>query len=147
MPDSPTGPLSPVADSDRDYVDFARRKTKSKPTLEWACAAARMHGRRLFEGDDDVEEMVQDVCEDTEDEGEVHEAVTPSSSAGSDSKIWRSKTATKQSSDELTTPKAKLPSRLKEEIEPQVAVSDEDVMDAALALCGLGRGFNLGTQK
>lgn len=105
-----------------------------------------MSGRGRLE-DNDIEEMVLDACEDTEDESEIHEAVTPNSSAGGESKIWRSKKVAKESSDHLATPKAKHPSRLKEQIEPQVAVSDEDVMDAALALCGLGGGFDLETRK
>lgn len=156
MPSSPLRPTSPLADRDREYVDFALRKTKTKPTLEWACAAARMSSKTQSE-DDDIEEMVLDASGDTEDELDLHEAITPSSSAGRDSKIWRNKKANFKKTeggssqisdhDHLATPKAKLPSRLKEQVQPSVAVPDEDVMDAALALCGLGKGFNLGTPK
>lgn len=147
MPSSPTGRLSPVADRDKEYVDFARRKSKSKPTLEWACAAARMSGKRSLE-DNDIEEMVLDACGDTEDESDVHEAVTPSSSAGGEAEIWyKQHTATESSADQLATPKAKPHSRLKEQVEARVTVADEDVMDAALALCGLGGSFSMSTTR
>ncbi|KAI0347897.1 homeobox-domain-containing protein [Trametopsis cervina] len=144
MPSSPLSPSSPVGNRDREYVDFGmRKKSKSKPTLEWACAAARMSGKRLLE-DDDIEPMVLDVSGDTEDEGEIHEAITPRSSAGRDSKIWKSKKskADHHSSEHLlATPKANLPAKSTQQTRVQPSVPDSDVMDAALALCGLGASF------
>lgn len=146
----PSSPLSPISDRDREYVDFAlRKKSKAKPTLEWACAAARMSSKRLLE-DGDIEPMLLDTGGDTEDEGETHEAITPSSSAGRDAKIWRSKSAalTQGSSDRLlTTPKATLNTRPtnKEKLPGTGAHADE--MDAALALCGLGSSFSSGIKQ
>lgn len=150
--------MSPIGDREREYVDFAKRKkSKGKPTLEWACAAARVSSRRnlgeLADDDADVEPMLLDLGGDTEDESEAHEAITPSSSQGRDAKIWRSKSAASTQPERegpsdhlLATPKAKVDTRplirTKTEVVP---TADADVMDAALALCGLGSSFNAGS--
>ncbi|KAI0694443.1 hypothetical protein BC835DRAFT_1415341 [Cytidiella melzeri] len=134
----PSSPLSPTGDRDRVYIDFAmRKKSKTKPTLEWACAAASMSTRRQLE-EGDIEPSLLDMGGDTEDENDLHEAITPNSSAGRDAKIWegRDPTAAQDSSIHLLmTPKAKRTAR------PKITTADADVMDAALALCGLGSGF------
>ncbi|KAI0095164.1 hypothetical protein BDY19DRAFT_916532 [Irpex rosettiformis] len=146
----PSSPLSPIGDREREYVDFTLRKqSKGKPTLEWACAAARVSGRRNLgvEDDKDIEPMLLDAGGDTEDEGDVHEAITPSSSQGREAKIWRSRSAASTQIESpsdylLATPKAKGDPKLLDETKPQVATADADVMDAALALCGLGTTFS-----
>lgn len=228
MPSSPLGPSSPlITDRDRELIDFGLRKPgKTRPTLEWACAAARASNRNYnnavgattyVAADEDIEEMVLDVGGDTEDEGDfAHEAVTPSSSAGSDSRIWRRNRAARgagglrgntnantntnassnaststsssntrssnvthirvinvasvdrvkarepppsevSSSDgsgsspfsspggsrDLATPKARPREQLHGASSQRGAAWDEDVMEAALALCGLGGGLGL----
>lgn len=141
MPSSPPSPLGPARDSDardRDLLAFGLRRCRSRPTLEWACAAARVsgHGRaRAGDADDaDVEEMALDAdaaAGDTEDEMDMpHEALTPSSSLGSQAAVWRRGGANARRVvpfDVNSTPR------------PAVkTVSENDVMEAALALCGLG---------
>ena len=131
-----------------------QKKPNGKPTLEWACAAARVSGRRKLntEDDEDVEPMLLDAGGDTEDEGEAHEAITPSSSQGQDAKIWRSRSTASthivgSSNRLLATPKAKVDATPPGEGKQQGASADTDVMDAALALCGLGSSFSSGTKQ
>jgi hypothetical protein len=136
MPSSPPSPLSPAIDRDRELIDFGLRRRRSRPTLEWACAVARIHGNRSAREEDDaeIEEMVVDaVGGDTEDEMDIpHEALTPSSSLGSQAGVWKSGRR-----DERVKPVA--PYDLEATPKPVAkTVSEQDVMDAALALCGLG---------
>jgi len=78
--------------------------------LEWACAAARLGGIQEKENDGN----------DTDDE--AHEALTPNSSLGREDIGWQ------------------VP-QVEEDDEMMIkGVQDEDMMRAALALCGLGGG-------
>ena len=172
MPSSPPSPLSPAIERDRELVDFGRARgcrRAARPTLEWACAAARVSGhrhrhRRLDQGgenegeqgeeegeeegeegageeweeDMDVDEMVLDPSGgDTEDEMEdtPHEALTPSSSVDSQGSAgWRGGKKERRARRAVVVP-------VDVEATPKPVVktvSDQDVMEAALALCGLG---------
>ncbi|KDQ31497.1 hypothetical protein PLEOSDRAFT_1075550 [Pleurotus ostreatus PC15] len=119
MPSSPVAPpFSPPA---RDYVEFGRAQRKR--TLEWACAAARLaekDGVKLHAGDAD----------DTDDE--LHEAVTPPSTLGAGDLRWN-----------IETGKSLKPMKLHgvqiREAGKEEPAQDDDMMRAALALCGLGR--------
>lgn len=55
MPSSPLGPSSPERERRKDWelVDFGR-KGRTKKTLEWACAAARVSGRMDDEEEEDM---------------------------------------------------------------------------------------------
>lgn len=111
MPSSPIAP--PFSPPSKEYVEFGKSK-RTKRTLEWACAAARLadkqgvSGRRNERGDSDS----------TDDE--APEAITPPSTWGSGDTTW-----TMDQGTHLTT--------------LHKAVQDEEMMKAALALCGLGR--------
>ncbi|KAI5121846.1 hypothetical protein M0805_003279 [Coniferiporia weirii] len=164
MPSSPLQPESDLAadasigsPSAREYLDFASsRRGKSRPrgrrTLEWACAAARIAAEkdittsldasrpRHFESAFDTGGMtfgsdnrIEDV--DTEVESDSHEAITPDNSqtmlAFSPSPI-RIFGAAKKSKSGVR----KLVGIAKD----QHVGDDADVMDAALALCGLLKG-------
>ena len=72
---------------------------------------------------------------DTEDEMEdiPHEALTPSSSIGSQGTLWKSKRG------RSSNVRPVVPVDVEATPKPVVkTVSDQDVMEAALALCGLG---------
>ncbi|EKM61793.1 uncharacterized protein PHACADRAFT_204947 [Phanerochaete carnosa HHB-10118-sp] len=135
MPSSPPSPLSPAVERDRDLLDFGlRRRPRAKPTLEWACAAARLSGNKSAREEDrdgDVDMMVLDITGgDTEDEMDLpHEALTPSSSLSSQATVWRRSGNVRPivPLDVNATPKP-----------AAKTVSQNDVMEAALALCGLG---------
>ncbi|GJE97782.1 homeobox domain-containing protein [Phanerochaete sordida] len=132
MPSSPPSPPSPAA-RDRDLLAFSRRRRAARPTLEWACAAARLAGPRAHDDDDadaDVDMLPLDAAAgDTEDEMDgPHEALTPSSSLGSQASAWRrgrARPAVPFALDATPRPPAK-----------NMLMDDE--MEAALALCGLG---------
>ncbi|TFK42077.1 hypothetical protein BDQ12DRAFT_710389 [Crucibulum laeve] len=135
MPSSPLGP--PVSPPAREYVEFP----KSRRTLEWACAAARLadkegiipsksHGghqhrrhqhqsrgrtKERSRGDD---QMDMDVTDD-----ELEEAITPTSTWGREDPRWTVEPGGAYRASNLF-PKG---------------VEDDDMMKAALALCGLGR--------
>jgi hypothetical protein len=77
-------------------------------TLEWACAAARLGG--IQEKEDDGNETDE----------EAHEALTPNSSLSRDDIGWQVDQA--DGDDDMM----------------MKGIQDEDMMRAALALCGLG---------
>lgn len=119
MPSSPSSPLSPAAadrDRDQELLDFGLRRCRSRPTLEWACAAARVSGYK-HEQEDGLEDMVLDAGGDTEDEDDdTRTLVTPHNSLGGDARVWRTKAQAK----------------------PLAGAASQEDMEAALALCGLG---------
>lgn len=159
MPSSPPSPLSPAAmERDRELVGFRRQRggvggVRARPTLEWACAVARIHGHRAAIAEDamDVDDLLPQLPShshshrrrrrddddgdggDTEDEMDIpHEALTPSSSLGSQAGVWKGSRRAKQ-------PAAGVQYDLEATPKPIAkTVSEQDVMDAALALCGLG---------
>jgi hypothetical protein len=107
-----------------------------------------MATKRLLE-DGDIEPMLLDVGGDTEDEGDAHEAITPSSSAGRDAKIWRNRSATlthDSSGRLLAGPKTTLEVRPTNKEKAPGTGAHADEMDAALALCGLGSSLSSGTK-
>jgi len=113
----PSSPLAPASPPTRDLVDFVG----SGRTLEWACAAARLSGRRK-QGEEETEE-------------EEMEAVTPEGSLGGDD-AWN------KGSKPLVQKCEHVPRNLKPR--PMAgsgkgAMQDDDMMKAALVLCGLGK--------
>ncbi|KAJ7103476.1 homeodomain transcription factor [Mycena belliarum] len=95
----------PTSPVARDYVEFGA--SQRTRTLEWACARCRLSGK----DDKGVPRLLEDAGEETD--VEVEEAITPPSSCDSS---WTMNTGVKP-----TVPT---------EGEP-----DEDMMNAALALC------------
>jgi hypothetical protein len=94
-----------------------RKHTRS---LEWACAAARLVGKHSTPHREDA-----DDDNDETDEEEVHEALTPTASLIGDtggSVFWGAKSITART---VINEKPKDP--------------ENELMDAALLLCGLGR--------
>lgn len=144
MPSSPLSPSdSPSAfDRDRELLDFSKTLPRRHVTLEYACAAARVSRRHVNDEDDDVlpqlamnvdedtggsgRMLVTDTGGDTEDETE-HEAITPQSSQNSigprrvrsRANLWDGKEVL--ADQEVSSKESR----------------DADVMNAALALCGL----------
>ncbi|KAG6817568.1 hypothetical protein H0H87_006945 [Tephrocybe sp. NHM501043] len=122
MPSSPIpAPFSPQ----RQYVDF----TKSKRTLEWACAAARLSDRHTSrprrsskgkvreKSKSRVKEVVEKLVLTDED---TDEAITPPGTLAGGDIRW------------TTEPEGRLTA-----VQPDA--EDEDMMKAALMLCDLGR--------
>jgi hypothetical protein len=94
-----------------------RKHTRS---LEWACAAARLVGKDSAPRRDDADED-----DDETDEEEAHEALTPKASLIGDASpdvFWASRSAAAKA-DSNKNPR-----------DPE-----NELMDAALLLCGLGR--------
>jgi Homeodomain len=111
MPSSPLVPLSPP---EPEFVQFGMDGRKHTRSLEWACAAARLVGKRAAAARDD---------EDETDEEEPHQAFTPMGSDASDDVFWKGRSGAAKA----TNKKEKLKD------------SENELMDAALLLCGLGR--------
>ncbi|KAH9932413.1 homeobox-domain-containing protein [Amylocystis lapponica] len=113
---------------------LGRTRVRRMRTLEWACAAARMEGRA--EEAMSEEALVLDLGGDTEDEGE-HEAVTPKSSLGR-SAGRRSVRGGEDKENMAIGAVLQIQTKEAGAGVQSEAVHDEDVMNAALALCGLG---------
>ncbi|KAF9469636.1 hypothetical protein BDZ94DRAFT_1242902 [Collybia nuda] len=111
MPSSPVAP--PFSPPSREYVEFG----KSHRTLEWACAAARL-AEKDGSGTKKGRREKMDTLDWTDDE--MDEAITPPSTWGGEDKRWS------------MDPGGKIAVVHKE-------VQDDDMMKAAIALCGLGR--------
>ena len=114
MPSSPPEPPSPP---EQEFVHFAMGRREHARSLEWACAAARLVGKRAAtvshrEDDDD----------DETDEEEPHEAITPMGSLIGDAS-WGTRSVTVKRATNREKPKD----------------AESELMDAALLLCGLGR--------
>ncbi|KAI0004175.1 hypothetical protein BJV74DRAFT_793199 [Russula compacta] len=116
----PSSPLVPPSPPEREFVQFGMGRRSHKRSLEWACAAARLgkHAARRQDeaGDDD---------EDETDEEEPHEAITPMGSLIGDTSgdvFWGARSITGRTA---TNRKPKDP--------------ENELMDAALLLCGLGQ--------
>jgi hypothetical protein len=127
MPSSPiTAPTSPIA---RDYVEFGKKLKHTRQTLEWACARRRMMekaGQVAMDLDDD--DLGDDGDLASEEDGS-HEAVTPPPTSTTISPFEHAK---------LPVPVMKPLTWTHDRT--VVVVEDEEVMNAALALCGLGQG-------
>jgi hypothetical protein len=94
---------------------------KHPRSLEWACAAARLVEKRTVPRRDDADED-----DDETDEEEAHEALTPMASLIADTSsdvFWDATSVTANPITNNEKPK-----------DPE-----NELMDAALLLCGLGR--------
>ena len=108
----PSSPLVPPSPPEREFVQFGMGRRGHKRSLEWACAAARL-GKRDEADDDET------------DEEEPHEAITPMGSLIGDTSgdvFWGARSITGKTA---TNRKPKDP--------------ENELMDAALLLCGLGQ--------
>ncbi|KAA1467889.1 hypothetical protein DENSPDRAFT_869356 [Dentipellis sp. KUC8613] len=117
----PSSPLAPPSPPQREFVEFG--KNKHTRTLEWACAAARLAGKegggaRTRGNEDDL----PDADEETDEEPQ--EAITPMGSLGGGDPFWVGGSEGQTDVKESEGGK----------------VADDEVMTAALVLCGLGRG-------
>ena len=141
MPSSPIAP--PASPPSRDLIEFMG----SHRTLEWACAAARLAGKsgRRRPGDPNANHEGEGAGDETE-EDDV-EAVTPEGSLGAlDAARWRGASQMRLrlpppafAPTSGTLPGEKWPSEQDALEGAKDAPQDEDMMRAALALCGLGR--------
>jgi hypothetical protein len=113
MPSSPIAP--PFSPPSKEYVEYGKSK-RTKRTLEWACAAARLADKQGSSVSGCLDE--QGDSDSTEDE--AHEAITPPSTWGKGDFRW-----TTRHNTHMTV--------------VNKAVQDDEMMKAALALCGLGR--------
>ena len=128
MPSSPL--VSPTSPPSREYVDFGKNP-RTRRTLEWACAAARLAerdtpvshkgGRTTRRQGLRKDASATDL--DLTDE-EADEAITPPSTWGKDDRRWA-----EQIGGGGAGGKGLLPN----------GIEDDDMLKAALALCGLGR--------
>ncbi|KAH9175515.1 homeodomain transcription factor [Lactarius sanguifluus] len=110
----PSSPLAPPSPPEPEFVQFGMRKRNHVRSLEWACAAARLEGKRTVTRNDYVD------SDDETDEEESHEAITPMGSLMGD---VNGDVFLDRRSIEEKMPKA----------------PEEELMGAALLLCGLGR--------
>ena len=115
MPSSPIAP--PFSPPSREYVEFGNSK-RAKRTLEWACAAARLADKQGAGVSGRPHGNERGDSDSTDDE--APEAITPPSTWGSGDTRWT------MDQDTYKTTFHKV-------------VQDEEMMKAALALCGLGR--------
>jgi hypothetical protein len=74
----PSSPLAPPSPPEQEFVQFGMGMRKHTRSLEWACAAARLVGKRP--GSAAPRRDDPDDDDDETDEEEVHEAVTPKAS-------------------------------------------------------------------
>ncbi|THH13501.1 hypothetical protein EW146_g6724 [Bondarzewia mesenterica] len=109
-------PRTPSPPPAREYVEFG--KNKRTRTLEWACAAARLAGKEKGSS-----LMLKETDGEETEEEDPQEAITPMGSLAGPDLLWRKK-------DE----KRSLAGGGGEG-----EVEDDEVMTAALVLCGLGR--------
>jgi hypothetical protein len=115
----PSSPLVPPSPPEPEFVQFGMGGRKHTRSLEWACAAARLVGKRVAVAHHDVDD-------DETDEEEPHEAITPMGSligGASGDVFWDGRSGAAKT----TTKKEKFKD------------SENELMDAALLLCGLGR--------
>ena len=114
MPSSPVVPPSPP---EQELVQFGMGMRKHTRSLEWACAAARLVEKRSAPRRDGADE------DDDETDEEVHEALTPMASLIADpgcDVFWNAAAKTIINNEKPKDP-------------------ENELMDAALLLCGLGR--------
>ncbi|TFK70091.1 homeobox-domain-containing protein, partial [Pluteus cervinus] len=141
MPSSPLAP--PASPPPREYFDLVRTKHQNRKTLEYACAAARhpdssskhSPGRRSRPRKHREKEAL-DLTDD-----EADEAITPPSTWGKDDPRWTA--STRLSKSARTAMFVDPPGDVKIVNSASGTIEegsqDEDMMRAALALCGLGR--------
>ncbi|GBE77364.1 homeobox-domain-containing protein [Sparassis crispa] len=146
LPSSPM--VSPSAldpKAERTLVDFGRRRLHGMRTLEWACAAARVEGRvekepvqeqESAEREPSEDDMVLDLGEE-----DVHEAVAPKTTVSC--RLHNGVESEKPNKENIrvtATFAVYVPVKIRRKSGREAPeLRDEDVMNAALALCGLGR--------
>ncbi|KZT01166.1 homeobox-domain-containing protein [Laetiporus sulphureus 93-53] len=142
---------SPDPKADRAMLEFVQQRVKRSRTLEWACAAARVGTleSKTKEVSESEDALTLDLGEDSDD-GEVHEALTPSSSQTSIEDV-DGVCSIKNIGREHNVPiRLERGGSMDYRIRKAAAdkrkgcvgarrMRDEDMMDAALALCGLGK--------
>jgi len=155
MPSSPVQPRSPeVAHSPLLDFDFGHGRLKRRRTLEWACAreragAAGGHHMGMDMTREGEDPLVLDLGGDTdvETEPDVHEAVTPKSCPRSGcgasiagTELWEEEGLLDGDKENRSYRWVKVRKDIGTKIvgTKEREVRDEDMMDAALALCGLG---------
>jgi hypothetical protein len=122
----PSSPLAPPSPPEQEFVQFGMGMRNHTRSLEWACAAARLVGKRSDSAGPPRRDGAND--DDDETDEEVHEAVTPKASmirdgdTGSDV-FWGTRSVPAKTVANKEKPK-----------DPE-----NELMDAALLLCGLGR--------
>ncbi len=120
----PSSPLAPPSPPEQELVQFGMGMHNHTRSLEWACAAARLVGKR---SDSAVPRRDNDNDDET-DEEDVHEAVTPKANlirvgdTGGDV-FWDARSVAAKAVLDKEKPKN----------------PENEIMDAALLLCGLGR--------
>ncbi|CCM02253.1 uncharacterized protein FIBRA_04336 [Fibroporia radiculosa] len=154
MPSSPPTPTCDI-NKDRVIIDFGRGRLKRMRTLEWACAAARVGGKdkkREIAPDMTAESdgaLMLDLGGDTDNEMEVHEVVTPTSGKACTPRLERRWTdgmirdADKenepiQADIRLEGSGRKECEGLTDDRSSERKNCDQETMNAALVLCGLG---------
>ncbi|KAI9512898.1 homeobox-domain-containing protein [Russula earlei] len=113
----PSSPLAPPSPPEQEFVQFAMGRRRHARSLEWACAAARLVGKRAAVSRHD------DADDDETDEDET---ITPMGSLIGDA-----------ASDVLWEARSVAAKRVANREKPKDLESE--LMDAALLLCGLGR--------
>lgn len=148
MPSSPaspppaTAPATQSPEVQRGYVEYGRR-VKRAPTLEWACAAARLNRDEpeLLHASGEETEIDTDDEDNTRTPDLSYAGSSPALSSVSGRTIVGSPLALglglKGASREVDWSKS-APDAAGGLPEIRVVGHDEDVMHAALALCGLG---------
>ncbi|KAI6012721.1 homeobox-domain-containing protein [Pisolithus orientalis] len=132
MPSSPLAP--PASPPVRDLVEFMGNGR----TLEWACAVARIaekEGRAGLSSRRVAHRRASDAVGDETEEEDI-EAVTPEGSLGFNHIAW---SETKNEAPLRVTPQNLTLWGQASGEDKGNAVQDDDMMRAALALCGLGR--------
>lgn len=120
----PSSPLAPPSPPEREFVQFAMGRHRQARSLEWACAAARLVGKRRGPGD--ANDRYNDDDDDETDDEDLHEAITPIGSLTGDGGrdvFWNAKRTAAKATPDMESTK-----------DPE-----SELMDAALLLCGLGR--------
>ncbi|KAG0706629.1 homeobox-domain-containing protein [Suillus ampliporus] len=115
----PSSPLAPASPPTRDLVDFVG----SGRTLEWACAAARLSGKRKEDDGAETEE-------------EEMEALTPEGSLGAGDYAWNRGSVFPLQKRRHVSRNLKFAPMV---LHGKGAIQDDDMMRAALVLCGLGK--------
>jgi hypothetical protein len=122
----PSSPLAPPSPPEQEFVQFGMEMRNHTRSLEWACAAARLVGKRPGSAAPRRDDPEDD--DDETDEEDVHEAVTPKASLIRDGDT---------SSDVFWDTRGVPEKTVANNVKPKDP--ENELLDAALLLCGLGR--------